>query len=124
LAASINTFGGVLAELALDIAARGGKGEGLLARQDMEQRFLFDGVHMDRTGEAVDQRGVRTAAILANSAHPTFHVGDFAGLRAELTLHPPLLQLFVPGSFTSREIIARSRRAATRRHGRQQSRMK
>jgi len=85
----------VLTELALHTTAGGGQGEGQGAGQEMEERFLFDGVHMHGAGLPIDQGIVPPPFILAGGTVTAFDVVDAALPGAELTLYPLIVQLLI-----------------------------
>ena len=89
----------VLTVQAAEVAARTGDGEALGARMKVVERLLIDGVNGQRTRPSIYLAEQHTALIASATADPRPALADAAMMRAEQTLHPPIIQLSIISTF-------------------------
>jgi hypothetical protein len=73
----------VLAVQAAEVAPRGGNGKGLAPRQEVEERFFFNGVHIGGDKSFIDQGVEDPFFVLAHAADPPLAIGDEAAVTAQ-----------------------------------------
>jgi hypothetical protein len=74
-----------------EIATHRGYGERGRPWEEMEERFLFNGVYIQRDRTAID-KGIKSSfPVLSHPAETSFRKGNNAFMIAEGTLHLPIL---------------------------------
>ena len=94
----------VLAEFAVDVAARRRQGQGRRARQDVEERLLLDGIDVEAADLAVDQRVIGPADVLADAAIAPLLVAEPAEAGAEPAFDLAVGELHVVTGFDPGQI--------------------
>jgi hypothetical protein len=75
----------ILAELAVEVAARRGQGEGATGGEEVEERFFLHRIHVDGAGVAIDERIIAAVHVLTNAAVSPFTRSHLAKSRTKLT---------------------------------------
>jgi hypothetical protein len=94
----------VLAEFAVDVAAGSGHGKSLFARQEVEERFFFDGIDIEGAGFPIDQRVVDASDVFSDSAVSAFPVSKPAFPWTECAFDLSILEFFVKTGLYTGEI--------------------
>ena len=81
-----------MAELAIEIASRGGNRERPTAGKDMIKGLLFNGIYMHCTRITVDQRIVATTNVLPYFTITSLSLPHFAAVRAKLAAYTAVLK--------------------------------
>ena len=112
----------ILAELAVQVAARGGDGKREAPGQDVEEGFFFNGVQVDGAGVAVHQAVIFALPVLPDAAFPPVSGQNLAVPGTELALHQALVHLAVEGGRMGRHEAVLHRLGAGRPGGEGQQR--
>ena len=82
----------ILTVLTVEVAARTGDGEAFGARMEVIERLLLDGVNGQRARPSVHLTDEHATLIASATADARLALTDAAMMRAELTLHPAIIQ--------------------------------
>ena len=82
----------VLTEFALQVASCGGQGKRSCGRQNVKERFLLNGIEMNRAGVSVDQAVVFSISVFTDPAEPPLSLRHTAMSRAEGALDVSTLE--------------------------------
>jgi hypothetical protein len=94
----------VLAEPAIDVAARCGQREGVCAGEKVEEGLFLDRVDVDRAGFAVNKGVICAVYVFPDATIPPFLISEFALARAEDALDLSVGFLIIITGFDVRQV--------------------